>query len=184
MSVCSAAKLVVMVRWSIHDDTRSMNGTIQNSPGPRSPMNRPSRRTTARSHCFATRAACIRITPTTVITITGIGFPAATVPTSPRAIGAEQDQGRDHVQPAYGDGLRAATGDERGHYGFSFSPVARLGALRAQGADHIVEREAGRIGVGQHAGDEGPQAAIVLARWMRPRGAGSDKRSDAAPGLR
>jgi len=55
--------------------------------------------------------------------------------------------------------------------------------LRAQGTDHIVQSEPGCVGVGQHAGDEGPQAAIVLARWMRPRGAGSDKRSDAAPGL-
>ena len=55
--------------------------------------------------------------------------------------------------------------------------------MRAQGADHVVQREPGRVGVGQHAGHEGPQAAIVLARWMRPGGAGRDERSDAAPGL-
>jgi len=34
--------------------TESMNGTIQKRPGPRRPTNRPSRSTTARSHCCAT----------------------------------------------------------------------------------------------------------------------------------
>jgi hypothetical protein len=55
--------------------------------------------------------------------------------------------------------------------------------LRAQGTGHIVESEPGRVGVGQLAGDAGPLASIVLARWMRSRGAGRDNRSDAAPGL-
>ncbi len=63
VSVCSAAKLVVMVRWSIQLETRSMNGTTQNSPGPSSPTNRPSRSTTARSHCWAMRGDCITTRP-------------------------------------------------------------------------------------------------------------------------
>jgi hypothetical protein len=41
VSVCFAAKLVGIVRWSIHDDTVSMKGTIQKRPGPRGPQSGP-----------------------------------------------------------------------------------------------------------------------------------------------
>src|SRR5215510_2798737 len=67
----------------MRDDTVSMNGTIQKRPGPRSPMYRPSRSTTARSHCRATRGACISVTPTMTITTSGTRFPEDAVPTTP-----------------------------------------------------------------------------------------------------
>jgi len=37
VSVCSALNEVVMVRWSIHAAMLSTNGTMVNTPGPRSP---------------------------------------------------------------------------------------------------------------------------------------------------
>ena len=54
VSVCSAAKLVVITRWSIHDDTESISGTTQNSPGPFMAVYLPRRRMIAFSHCWAT----------------------------------------------------------------------------------------------------------------------------------
>src|SRR5580698_6921974 len=54
VSVFSAVKPVVMTRVSSHTATVSTIGIITNKPGPRSPRNCPSRRTTARSHGAAT----------------------------------------------------------------------------------------------------------------------------------
>ena len=44
-------------------------------------------------------------------------------------------------------------------------------------------RESRGGGVGEHAGDERAQPALVLARRLRLRGRGGDERSDAAPRL-
>ena len=67
--------------------TVSTKGTIQKRPGPRRPMKRPSRRTTARSHCRATRGAA-----------TSTGAPASsTAATAPIALSAairRRDRGK------------------------------------------------------------------------------------------
>ena len=77
-----------------------MNGTIQKSPGPRRPAYRPSRRTIARSHCWAIRGDWARIMPSTAPTIT----PQAScrrydTPPARQAAGQQQEH-RDDVRPA------------------------------------------------------------------------------------
>ena len=54
---------------------------------------------------------------------------------------------------------------------------------RSQRVDHVLDREAGRVRVGQHAGDEGAQPAIVLARRVGLCRRGADERADAAARL-
>ena len=47
----------------------------------------------------------------------------------------------------------------------SFSPG--FTSVRLQGRHDIVDAETGRVGVGQHAGDERAQPSIALARRVR-----------------
>src|SRR5262245_12334940 len=56
---------------------------IQNRPGPRSPMHRPSRRTTARSHCWATLGDMARIVPSTAPTMIPQGLLRSRVTATP-----------------------------------------------------------------------------------------------------
>src|SRR6185436_200980 len=74
VSVSSAAKLVVITRWSTHVETESTKGMIQNRPGPRKPTYLPRRKTTARSHCRAIFGACDRKKPNSKPTTTATGF--------------------------------------------------------------------------------------------------------------
>ena len=55
--VFSALNDVTVTRWSIHEETRSTTGKIQNSPGPRRPVKRPRRSITPFSHWSATLRA-------------------------------------------------------------------------------------------------------------------------------
>ena len=55
--------------------------------------------------------------------------------------------------------------------------------MRVERVDHVVDGEAGGVGVGQHARDEGAQPAFVLARRVGLRRRGADERADAAPRL-
>src|SRR5690348_16585461 len=63
-----------------------MSGTIQNNPGPRRPLYLPSRNTTARSHCRATRGASMSTRPTTTPARAPPGFRCATVTAAPAPI--------------------------------------------------------------------------------------------------
>ncbi len=92
VSVCSAANAVVIMRWSMDLATTSMNGTIQKSPGPCRPMKRPSLRTTARSHCCATRGERAASTPMTAAPATHVGDPVAAVSTMPIRGNHDEDQ--------------------------------------------------------------------------------------------
>ena len=74
---------------------------VQNSPGPRRPMNRPNRSTTARSHCVAIRADCISSTPTTVMTIAGTRLPTRSSRPG-RAPPRDQNRDGDDVGPRAG----------------------------------------------------------------------------------
>ena len=53
----------------------------------------------------------------------------------------------------------------------------------SRAVDEIVDGEAGRVGIGEHARHEGAQPAVVLARRVRLRGGGADERPDAAAGF-
>src|SRR4029079_1785279 len=87
VSVSSAAKLVVITRWSTHAEIESTNGMIQNKPGPRTPTYLPSRRTTARSHCRATFGACENSNPKINPTITPTGLNVNQVARAPSKSG-------------------------------------------------------------------------------------------------
>ena len=69
------------------------------------------------------------------------------------------------------------TSDDQGH---GHAPFWRCAA---QLGEHIVDGEARRVGVGEHARDERAQPAVVLARRVGLRRRGADERADAALGL-
>ncbi len=73
VSVSSAEIRVLCRRVSTTAYTTSKAGIRKYSPGPRTPANRPSRSTTARSHSAAVRKVSARIIPisTTMPPITG-----------------------------------------------------------------------------------------------------------------
>ena len=50
----------------------------------------------------------------------------------------------------------------------------------AKRGNHLVDGETGRVGIGEHARDEGAQPTLVLARRVRLRRRRADERSDAA----
>ena len=79
-----------------------MNGTIQNNPGPRSPMNRPNRSTIARSHCCAMRGAGISTMPTIAMMTSGSGLPVAVVTARPIATAPMQNGDGDDVDSRSG----------------------------------------------------------------------------------
>src|SRR5438105_15075747 len=60
---------------------------IQKSPGPRKPTYRPSRSTTARSHCLAIFGACAARNPRTAPTIAPTGLLVSSVSKRPSASG-------------------------------------------------------------------------------------------------
>src|SRR5882724_3931848 len=173
---------------------RSMNGTIQNRPGPRRPVNRPNLRTTPRSHWLAICGDCIRMTPTTAIAISGIGLPTATSPRTPirsepisiatatTLIGVLPRPGSSERRPAKTTGTMCVppcrhepTWPGRGPSG----PPSAMGL--AERGDHIVEIETGRVRVGLHARDERAQPPIVLSRRVGLRRRRADEGADAAP---
>ena len=53
----------------------------------------------------------------------------------------------------------------------------------AQRFYQVIDRETGRVGVGENARGEGAQPAVVLARGVGLCGRGPNERSNAAPGL-
>src|SRR5687767_13467544 len=176
-----------------------MNGTIQNRPGPRSPTNRPNRRTTARSYCCAIRGAGISTSPTSAITASGTGLPVAFHPTSPSTIAATR--------------MAIATTFSLGSFSLSRSPDSserrrnvaetmmdsfvdaksaallrgrEFRACRPVLLEHrhdVVERESGRVGVGEQARHERAKPPVVLAPGARLFGRRADERADAAPRL-
>ncbi len=52
-----------------------------------------------------------------------------------------------------------------------------------KGRQHIVDGEAGRVSIGQDAGNKCSEAAFMLPRGVSLRGRGGDERSNTAAGL-
>ena len=112
--------------------------------------------------------------------MSGIGLPAAAMPAAPIASAREQNRDGDDVdaRPVPPASSELTTRDQRRPWSCSFLSM-RAEARRSTSS--TVNPAA--VGVGEHAGDERAQPALVLARRVRLRGRGGDERADAAPRL-
>src|SRR6185436_13793813 len=170
---------------------------IQNSPGPCRPMNRPSRRTTPRSHCFAIFGDCITTRPASPRATTGTGVSIVTEAHAPAA--------RNPIRMATATMLRRGREMVKsespprrmnpGTMGCSFRAGliacascalnnCRTALLaRVELADQLVAREACRRRVGEHSRHERAQPLRMLPCRSGADRRRVDERSDAAPRL-
>src|SRR3954467_11287140 len=122
----------------------------------------------ARSHCCAIFGDCIRTMPISVARTIGTGLFTTRVAQKPAAINPNRISSattlvRGRATASVSDPRR--TRRCTGTIGLSFS-LPR--AMRVDFGDDFVEREAGGVGVGEHAGDERFQTALMLGGGPRP----------------
>ena len=157
-----------------------MNGTIQNRPGPRRPTKRPSRSTTARSHCLRDRGATASATrPTRTIATSGIGLPAIHHPIRPSATEASSIGDRHHVEARRA--ARSLPSDDREQRASLRSSLSMCSSERTPITSSMVKP----------AASASARTRVTKARSRRScsrggcacAGVGADERPDAAPGL-